>query len=148
MSKTKSGDATRIGAVLSWLQQREDEMAALLAELVAIPTENPPGNNYRACADLLENRLRQHGLECERLEAGDSKDAAGDTPVCLIAHYGRGDRVLYFHGHFDVVPAQSKEQFQPLRKGHFLFGRGSCDMKGRFVSMLYSVLALIECDEE
>jgi len=43
MSKAKSGDATRIDALLSWLQQREDEMAALLAELVAIPTENPPG---------------------------------------------------------------------------------------------------------
>jgi len=43
MSKTKSGDATRIGALLSWLGQREDEMAALLAELVAIATENRRG---------------------------------------------------------------------------------------------------------
>jgi succinyl-diaminopimelate desuccinylase len=55
---------------MEWLRQREDEMAALLAEMVAIPTENPPGKNYRACAALLENRLRQRGLECERLEAG------------------------------------------------------------------------------
>jgi acetylornithine deacetylase/succinyl-diaminopimelate desuccinylase-like protein len=86
MSKTKSGDATRIGALLSWLGRREEEMAALLAELVAIPTENPPGKNYRACAELLENRLRQCGLECERLEAGDSKEATGDRPVCLIAN--------------------------------------------------------------
>jgi len=148
MSKAKSGDATRIDAVLSWLQQREDEMAALLAELVAVPTENPPGNNYRACADLLENRLRRVGLECERLEAGDSKEAASDSPVCLIATHGRGDRVLYFHGHYDVVPAQSREQFQPSRKGHFLFGRGSCDMKGGIVSMLYAILALKECGEE
>jgi len=45
MSKTKSGDATRIGTILPWLGQREDEMAALLAELVAVPTENPPGKN-------------------------------------------------------------------------------------------------------
>src|SRR5258707_4174909 len=128
----------------SWLKEREDEMAALLAELVAIPTENPPGNNYRACADLLENRLRQVGLECERLEAGDSKEATSDSPVSLIATYGRGDRVLYFHGHYDVVPAQSREQFQPSRKGHFLFGRGSCGMKGGLVPALYAVLALKE----
>jgi succinyl-diaminopimelate desuccinylase len=148
MNKTKSGDATRIGALLSWLGQRENEMAALLAELVAIPTENPPGKNYRACVDLLENRLRQCGLECERLEAGDSKDDAGDSPVCLIANYGRGERVLYFHGHHDVVPAQSSEQFQPLRKDHFLFGRGSCDMKGGIVAMLYAILALKECGAE
>ncbi len=148
MSKAKSGDVTRIGALLSWLQQREDEMAALLAELVAIPTENPPGENYRACADLLENRLRQVGLECEGLEAGEPKEGTGDSPICLITTYGRGDRVLYFHGHYDVVPAQSREQFQPSRKGHFLFGRGSCDMKGGIVAMLYAILALKECGAE
>ncbi|PYU82193.1 MAG: hypothetical protein DMG50_12905 [Acidobacteria bacterium] len=148
MSKTKSGDATRIGALQSWLGQREDEMAALLAELVAIPTENPPGKNYRACADLLENRLRRVDLECERLEAGDSKEATSDSPVCLLANYRRGERVFYFHGHYDVVPAQSREQFQPFRKDHFLFGRGSCDMKGGIVAMLYAILALRECDAE
>jgi succinyl-diaminopimelate desuccinylase len=145
MSKTKSGDATRIGALQSWLGQREDEMAALVAELVAIPTENPPGKNYRACADLLESRVRGFGLECERLEPGEPKKGTGDSSVCLLANYGRGERVLYFHGHYDVVPAQSREQFQPLRKDHFLFGRGSCDMKGGIVAMLYAILALKEC---
>src|SRR6266513_1183714 len=148
MSKTKGGDATRIGALLSWLQQREDEMAALLTELVAIPTENPPGKNYRACVDLLENRLRRVDLECERLEAGDSKEATSDSPVCLLANYRRGERVFYFHGHYDVVLAQSREQFQPFRKDHFLFGRGSCDMKGGIVAMLYAILALKECGAE
>ena len=148
MSNAKSGDATRIGALLSWLGQREDEMAALLAELVVVPTENPPGKNYRAYADLLENRLRQVGLECERLEAGEPNEGTGDSPVSLVASYGRGDRVLYFHGHYDVVPAQSREQFQPSRKGHFLFGRGSCDMKGGIVAMLYAILALKECGAE
>jgi acetylornithine deacetylase/succinyl-diaminopimelate desuccinylase family protein len=145
MSKTKSGDVTRIGALQSWLEQREDEMAALLGELVGIPTENPPGKNYRACADLLESRLRQWGLECERLEPGEQNEGTGDNPVSLIATYGRGERVLYFHGHYDVVPAQSREQFQPSRKDHFLFGRGTCDMKGGIAAMLYAILALKEC---
>ncbi len=131
--------------LLAWLQQREEEMAALLAELVAIPTENPPGKNYRACADLLENRLKQAGLKCGRLEVSSAKDRTGEVPVCLVAKYGRGERVLYFHGHYDVVPAQSPEQFQPVLKKHFLFGRGSCDMKGGIVAMLYAILALREC---
>ncbi len=119
-------------------------MAALLVELVAIPTENPPGKNYRACADFLENRLRQAGLDCERLEVISAKEGATDVPFCLVAGYGQGERVLYFHGHYDVVPAQSREQFQPVRKEHFLFGRGSCDMKGGIVAMLYAILALKE----
>src|SRR3989454_834003 len=123
-------------------------MAALLAELVAIPTENPPGKNYHAYADLLENRLKQVGLDCERLETGATKECTADVPVCLVAGYGRGERILYFHGHYDVVPAQSREQFQPVRKEHFLFGRGSCDMKGGIVAILYGILALRECGAE
>ncbi len=136
------------GAILAWLRQREDEMAALLAELVAIPTENPPGKNYRACTELLELRMSEFGLDCERRAPGDSKAEPDGAPVCLQATYGRGERAIYFHGHYDVVPAQSPEQFQPVRKEHFLFGRGSCDMKGGIVVMLYAILALQEIGAE
>src|SRR6266436_3221111 len=148
MAKRARAATAEVSHLVEWLQQDEDEMAALLAELVAIPTENPPGRNYRACADLLENRLRREGLECERFETGKQTERAADSPICLIGNYGRGERVLYFHGHYDVVPAQSKEQFKPLRKEHFLFGRGACDMKGGLVAMLYAILALKECGAE
>jgi len=142
--------------LLAWLKARENEMAELLAELVAIPTENPPGRRYRSCADLLEKRLREAGLECERHEFPSppatamtqipcSNDPVEERPASLLATYGRGERTLHFHGHYDVVPAQSPEQFQPIRKEHFLFGRGSCDMKGGIVAMLYAVRALQEC---
>jgi succinyl-diaminopimelate desuccinylase len=134
--------APQSSAILSWLRQREDEMAALLAELVAIPTENPPGKNYRACTDLLEIRLREFGLDCERVGPGDSRRDTDGAPVSLQANYGGGEKAIYFHGHYDVVPAQSAEQFQPVRKEHFLFGRGACDMKGGIVAMLYAILAL------
>jgi len=148
MSKRERDTETKSSLLMEWLRQREDEMATLLAELVAIPTENPPGRNYCACADFLESRLRQEGLDCERLEANGPKEGTGDKPVCLVASYGRGEGVLYLHGHYDVVPAQSKAQFQPSRKDHFLFGRGSCDMKGGIVAMLYAILALKECGAE
>jgi succinyl-diaminopimelate desuccinylase len=131
-------------AILLWLREREEEMAALVANLVAIPTENPPGKNYRACADFLGKTLRRAGLDCERFVTTSSSDERDDAPECLLATYGSGERAIYFHGHYDVVPAQSREQFQPLRKDHFLFGRGSCDMKGGIVAMLYAILALKE----
>jgi succinyl-diaminopimelate desuccinylase len=134
----------RNDAILSWLQEREDEMAALLAELVAIPTENPPGKSYCACVDLLEIRLRQAGFSYQRVACSDSCEHARNPPECLLARYGDGQRALYFHGHYDVVPAQSPEQFRPLREEHFLFGRGSCDMKGGIVAMLYAIAALKE----
>ncbi len=158
MPKRLHSDATTATALLAWLKPREDEMAALLAELVAIPTENPPGTNLQPCADLLERRLREAGLACERTpvdrrsqtrvttpsNAPSIEQDAGDIPVSLLAEHGRGDRALYFHGHYDVVPAQSPEQFQPTRKEHFLFGRGSCDMKGGIVAMLFAIRALKE----
>ena len=145
----RSDDLTaQSGAILSWLEQREDEIAALLADLVAIPTENPPGKHYRPCVDLLETHLREVGLDCKRLEPCVSRDDAQYSPESLLATHGSGDRTLYFHGHYDVVPAQTLAQFQPLRKEHFLFGRGSSDMKGGIVAMLYAIRALkqIEVD--
>ena len=148
MSQEANTGTVEAGAILAWVRQRENEMAALLAELVAIPTENPPGKNYRACTELLEIRMKEFGLDCERLGPGDSKRNLDGTPISLEATYGRGDRAIYFHGHYDVVPAQSPEQFRPVRKEHFLFGRGSCDMKGGIVAMLYAIRALQETGAE
>jgi succinyl-diaminopimelate desuccinylase len=144
MSGRSNAKTTLNSEILSWLRQRADEIAALLGELVAIPTENPPGANYRGCVDLLESGLLRAGLHCERLAAGDSGADADSAAECLLAVHGSGERALYFHGHYDVVPAQSPEQFRPSRKEHFLFGRGSCDMKGGIVAMLYAVRALKE----
>src|SRR6266702_3706125 len=148
MSGHPGSEAARKDSILAWLRQREDEMAALLSELVAIPTENPPGRNYQACAALLEKRLRNFGLDCERFEPAGLEKKSDESPSCLLACYGRGKRTLYFHGHYDVVPAQSAQQFEPVRREHFLFGRGSCDMKGGIVAMLYAILALKECGAE
>ena len=148
MSQGANIGTTRAGAILAWLRQRENEMAALLAELVAIPTENPPGKNYRACAELLEIRMNEFGLNCERLAPGDSKAEPDRAPASLQATYGHGDSAIYFHGHYDVVPAQSPEQFRPVRKEHFMFGRGSGDMKGGIVAMLYAIRALQETGAE
>jgi len=119
-------------------------MARAVAELVAIPSENPPGKNYRAVTTILENYIRRFGFDFERLQPKTKGRNVRESPACLLAEYGRGERTLYFHGHYDVVPAQSAEQFKPMRKKHFLFGRGACDMKGGIVAMLYGMRALKE----
>lgn len=146
MSQRSESSAPDPATILSWLQQRNEEMAAFLAELVAVPTENPPGKNCRSCADLLETRIRQFDVDCKRFEPAEQECETADDPACLLASFGEGQRTIYFHGHYDVVPAQSVNQFKPTRKEHFLFGRGSCDMKGGIVAMLYAMLALRICD--
>ena len=59
---------------------------------------------------------------------------------------GDGPRTVYFHGHFDVVPAQDPAQFRPRRGDGRITGRGTADMKGGLVSMLYGALAARELD--
>jgi succinyl-diaminopimelate desuccinylase len=144
MSGKKAADAGRVSAVLKWMRAHEEEMARTLTELVAIPSENPPGRNYPAVATILEKYIRRFGFHFERFQPKPKAKSAKERPACLLAEYGRGERTLYFHGHYDVVPAQTAEQFKPLRKKHFLFGRGACDMKGGIVAMLYGMRALKE----
>jgi succinyl-diaminopimelate desuccinylase len=57
---------------------------------------------------------------------------------------GDGPELVYYHGHFDVVPAQSPSQFEPERRDGRIVGRGTADMKGGLVSMLYGAAAARE----
>ena len=141
-ASTKEPVTTRLR---HWLSARED-MASLLSELVAVPTENPPGENYAVCVELLERELLRCGFPVRRYSfAGPGATDSDASATSLLATCGNGERSLYFHGHYDVVPAQSRAQFQAQHKGHFLFGRGSCDMKGGIVAMIFAMRALQEC---
>src|SRR5437868_5070103 len=80
----------------------EPAMLDLTKRLVAIPSENPPGNHYDQCASTLVDELQRVGF-----------DEVSREGACVLAYAGRGPRTLYFSGHFDVVPAQSRDQFQP-----------------------------------
>jgi len=108
-----------------------EAMIALTRELVAIPSENPPGNCYPESIQLLSRWLRELGFAETRIE--------GD---CVLSFVGEGDRTLYFSGHYDVVPAQSRSQFEPEVKGANLFGRGSSDMKSGLAAMIYAAVSL------
>ena len=101
--------------VLAWLDERAEEMAALLEALVRIPTENPPGRELGRCAALLHDALERLGFAPELIE----------PPGIVRGSVGGGDRLVYFHGHFDVVPAQSPTQFEPQRSDGRIVGRGT-----------------------
>lgn len=108
----------------------EPAMLDLTKRLIAIPSENPPGNQYEECVRILL-------AELERLNFDDVRREG----ACVLASAGEGQRVLYFSGHFDVVPAQSPDQFQPRVEGQNLFGRGSSDMKSGLTAMIHAASA-------
>ena len=117
-------------------------MATLLMELVAIPTENPPGRDLGRCADHLRGAIDRLGFGAEMIEVEPSGQQEGSAVV--RATIGDGPEVVYYHGHFDVVPAQSRSQFRPTRRGGRILGRGTADMKGGLVCMLYGAAAAAE----
>jgi succinyl-diaminopimelate desuccinylase len=108
----------------------EPAMLDLTKRLIATASENPPGTQYEECIRTLIDELNKLGFDNIRRE--------GD---CVLAFVGTGARILYFSGHYDVVPAQSREQFQPFVRGANLFGRGSSDMKGGIAAMIYAAAA-------
>ena len=142
MRRGKTAETNLAAEIKGWIREHQGEMAGSLEELIRIPTENPPGKNYERCADLLERLLRHAGLHCERFAWRSVGAESPETASSVMGTYGDGERALYFHGHYDVVPRQSEQQFTPRRDQDFLFGRGSCDMKGGIVSMLFAARAL------
>jgi succinyl-diaminopimelate desuccinylase len=128
--------------ILAWLEPRADEMAALLEELVAVDTENPPGRGLGRCGRTLYEALARLGLSPELIELAPAGRL--EEPCVVRGCAGEGPRTIYFHGHFDVVPAQSPEQFRPRRENGRIVGRGTADMKGGLVSMVYGAAAASE----
>jgi succinyl-diaminopimelate desuccinylase len=127
-----------------------DEILEFTQELVSIPTVNPPGRSYLACVQAIADRLKEIGLETTLLEVPDATGHGRESHprYCLLSFYGQGERTLYFHGHYDVVPASSEAQFRPYVQDSKLFGRGSSDMKGGLAAMIYGVKAIKACGIE
>ncbi|MFJ6983815.1 MULTISPECIES: M20/M25/M40 family metallo-hydrolase [unclassified Streptomyces] len=131
--------STRSDLINAWLESRHGEMVDFLARLVAEPTENPPGVGLERCARLLEEEMLRLGLDPELVEI--TEPGTLDAPHIVRGTAGQGEKLLYFHGHYDVVPVQDRKQFTMQREGGKLTGRGTADMKGGIVSMLYGAAA-------
>ncbi|MDE2394528.1 MAG: succinyl-diaminopimelate desuccinylase [Burkholderiales bacterium] len=91
------------------------------------------------CQELLGQRLRAAGFECEAMARGPD-----DFRVHNLWALRRGARpgpVLGFAGHTDVVPTGPLEQwtsdpFVPSHRGGRLYGRGAADMKSSIAAMV------------
>ncbi len=102
--------------------------------LVAIGSENPPGMAYRECRDCIAEELRRGALEPR---------ISGEA---IHAFVGPAGPTVYFHGHYDVVPAFTPDQFRPSVRDGRMIGRGTADMKAGLALMLYAARAVNECE--
>ncbi|MCH7532359.1 MAG: acetylornithine deacetylase/succinyl-diaminopimelate desuccinylase family protein [Gemmatimonadetes bacterium] len=143
MSRSASVDR-----VLAEVERARDELVDFAAELIRIPTVNPPGENYRECAETIGARLGAWGMEVEYVEAeGRAEHTSAHPRVNVIGRLaGAGARpCLHLNGHFDVVPAGGGWTVDPfgglVREGR-LFGRGASDMKSGLAAAAFAVEAI------
>jgi acetylornithine deacetylase/succinyl-diaminopimelate desuccinylase family protein len=121
--------------IRKYVSENKQEMIDVLSGLVSIPTENPPGNEYKRCLEYLTDILDQWRIDHRVVAVPDSSPPR----FSIIGSIGKQGKCLHFHGHYDVVPADRKEQFHPVLDGDRLFGRGSSDMKSGLVLILYAL---------
>jgi succinyl-diaminopimelate desuccinylase len=124
------------------VNKHRQQIVDMISELVAIPTVNPPGQAYKECVDYLSSKLKSWEIEHRLVRVPGGKQPR----FSIVGACGEGKDCLRFHGHYDVVPAESLEQFKPRLQGEHLYGRGSSDMKGGLVAMLFALRIIKACD--
>src|SRR5260221_8265447 len=121
--------------ILREVEALTDEMVGFTADLVRIPTVNPPGEFYEDCARLLGERRGRCGFEVEYPPAEGRPEHTPAYPRVNVVGTRRGrgpGPVVHLNGHIDVVPAGAGWTVDPfggaVRDGK-VWGRGTCDMK-------------------
>ncbi|MGE3274516.1 MAG: acetylornithine deacetylase/succinyl-diaminopimelate desuccinylase family protein [Vicinamibacterales bacterium] len=134
--------------VLAEVDRAAGELVELAAGLVRIPTVNPPGEEYDACARAIGVALEQALFEVEYFAAEGRPEHTATHPRINVvgARAGAGGGpTIHLNGHFDVVPAGAGWTMDPfggvVRDGR-LYGRGSCDMKGGIASAVFAAEAI------
>ena len=115
----------------------DEEALQLLRELIACPSENPPGNEG-ACARFLASFLEERGVPCRLVEVAPGRPN-------LYATVGTCGPTLVLCGHLDTVPAGEGWTLDPfsgaVTDGQ-VYGRGACDMKAGLAAMAAAMVAV------
>lgn len=139
-------DEARAG-IHEFLERERAAQTSFLAELVKVPSDNPPGD-CRLHAERAAGLLEALGLKVERHPVPDTlvRKAGMVSAVNLVvrASFGSGP-VIACNAHGDVVPPGLGWTTDPygaeVRDGR-MYGRGVAVSKSDFATYTYALLAL------
>ncbi|WP_300548797.1 acetylornithine deacetylase/succinyl-diaminopimelate desuccinylase family protein [Roseovarius sp.] len=128
---------------------RRDDLVRLTQDLIAIPTLNPPGDNYLEICEYLERRLSGAGFETTMIRAHGAPGDSDKYPRWNIVARREGRTphpCVHFNSHIDVVEVGhgwSVDPFSGVLRDGRIYGRGACDMKGGMAASIIAAEAFI-----
>ena len=137
-----------IDRIVNEVDRATDEIVEFTRELVRIPTINPPGDEYDACAQFLGNQLARHRFEVEYVVADASEAHSTRYPRVNVIGTRRGSHDgpgVHLNGHIDVVPpglGWTVDPFDAVVRDDRIIGRGVCDMKAGIAAAVFAAEAL------
>jgi len=142
------GSSHLIDRVLLEVERAADEIVAFTADMVRIPTVNPPGEHYEDCARFIGDTLARLGFDIEYFAAEGRPEHTARHPRLNVVGTRTGlaaRPTVHLNGHFDVVPAGEGWTLDPfggvVRDGK-IYGRGSCDMKAGIAAAAFAAEAI------
>jgi acetylornithine deacetylase len=129
------------------IESQGEEIVAFTCELVATPSETPPGDE-RLVARLILDRMKQL-----KLDGAHAVSEIPERPNVLfrLKGTGKGPTLLY-NAHTDTKPVGDvrdlweTEPFEPVLRDGRLYGLGSADMKAAVAAFIYAAAALKQLD--
>ena len=136
-----------IERILEEVDRAADEIVRFTSDLVRIPTVNPPGEDYEACAHFLGDFLKRRAFEIEYIAAEGRPEHTARYPRVNVVGSRRGGAgpVVHLNGHIDVVPAGdgwTVDPFGGLVRDGKIYGRGVCDMKAGIAAAVFAAEAI------
>ena len=146
--------------VHAFLEREFIRQVEFLAELVRVPSDNPPGDCAPAAErahELLESLL---DLEVETdvvpPEVAKANGMISATNLIVRRRFGRGGMTIALNAHGDVVPPgqgwtrdpYGAELIDDPDHGLVMFGRGVAVSKADFATYTWALLALIELEKQ
>lgn len=137
-----------VGLVQAFLEKERPRQEAFLAELVRMPSDNPPGDcapHAERAAALLEGL----GLTVERHPVPDDLVRANGmvsaTNLVVRHRFGAGGPTIALNAHGDVVPpgeGWTRDPFGAEIVDGWMHGRGVAVSKSDFATYAWALLAL------
>jgi succinyl-diaminopimelate desuccinylase len=137
-----------IDGIVDQVDRAADEIVQFTRDLVRIPTINPPGDEYVACARFLGDVLARQGFDVEYVVADSSEVHSARYPRVNVIGTRRGSHSrpgVHLNGHIDVVPpglGWTVDPFEGVVRDGRIIGRGVCDMKAGIAAAVFAAEAL------